>query len=211
MPAKKGSCMKKYIMELIGALFLVLTYSMVGNPLAIGTMLAVLVYMGAHISGSHYNPAVSLAMWLRGKLGGRDMLFYMFFQLLGAFLAAGIYFLLAGKHYYPSPAPGIGYWKIFLVELLFTFFFVFVFLTVFTAKKFKANGMYGLIIGFAILPVVFLGGTYNPVISVGPALLNLASGGMAIKHVPAYLLGTLTGGVLSTLFYRYIYCEEFRK
>ena len=199
--------MKKYIMEMMGAMFLVLMYSMVGNPLAIGVMLAVLVYAGVHISGAHYNPAVSLAMWLQGKVKKGEIWLYIIFQLLGGVVAAGLYRVLTARNYYPSPAPGVLPWKIFSVEILFTFFFVFVFLTVFTAKKFKANGMHGLIIGFALLPVLFLGGTYNPVVSVGPALFDLMTGGMAIMHVPAYLFGTLGGGVLAAYFFRYMYCQ----
>jgi aquaporin Z len=202
--------MRKYLVELIGTMFLVLMYSMVGNPLAIGTMLAVLVYMGAHISGSHYNPAVSLAMWLRGKLKMAEMFAYMFFQVLGGFFAAIFYWALTNRSYYPSPAPGVGYWKIFTVELIFTFFFAFVFLTVFTAKKFKANGMYGLIIGLALLPIVFLGGTYNPAVAVGPALFDLAMGGAAFMHLPTYLGGTLLGGGFAALIFRYIYSTEFK-
>jgi len=203
--------MKKYIMEFVGALFLVLTYSMIGNPLAIGVMLAVLVYIGSHVSGSHYNPAVSLAMWLRGKLKIGEMLLYMLFQILGGFLAGVMYYMLSGKSYYPVPAPGINDWKIFSVELLFTAFFVFVFLTVFAAKKFKANGMHGLVVGFALLPIVFLGGTYNPAVSVGPALFDLAMGGTAIMGIAAYFFGPLVGGAFAYLFYRYIYSAEFKK
>lgn len=200
--------MKKYIMEFVGALFLVLTYSTIGNPIAIGAMLVVLVYMGAHISGSHYNPAVSLAMWLRGKLKMKEMFSYMTFQILGGFFAAVMHLMLAGKTYYPAPAPGVSHWKIFVVELMFTALFAFVFLTVFTAKKFKANGMYGLIIGFALLPIVFLGGTYNPAVSIGPVLFDMIMGGEAFMSAPAYLFGPLAGGALAALFFRYMYCEE---
>lgn len=199
--------MKKYMVELLGTMFLVLMYSMVGNPLAIGVMLAVLVYAGVHISGSHYNPAVSLAMWMRGKLKKVEMLKYMIFQIMGGFLAAAFYRVLTSRNYYPAPAPGIGYWKIFTVELLFTSFFVFVFLTVFLAKKFKANGMRGLIIGLALLPIVFLGGAYNPAVSLGPALFDLSMGGLAIQHVPVYLIGTFGGGILAAFGFKLLYGE----
>lgn len=200
--------MRRYIMELVGTMFLVLTCSMVGNPLAIGIMLVVLAYIGANISGSYYNPAFSLAMWIRGKLSLKDMGFYMLFQLLGAFIAAAIYYLFAGKPFYPSPAPGVGYMKIVSVELLFTAFFVFVYLVLFAAKKPKSDGIPSLIIGFALLPIAFLGGTYNPALSVGPALFDLVLGGSAFTHIPAYLGGTFLGAGLGALFHWFIVKEE---
>jgi glycerol uptake facilitator-like aquaporin len=207
---KEESTMKKYIMELVGTMFLVLMYSMVGNPLAIGAMFAALIYIGVHISGAHFNPAISLAMWLRGKFKMGEMLTYMLFQILGGLLAAAFYWGLTMRTYYPAPAPGVGYWKIFTVEMLFTFFLAFVFLTVFTAKKFKANGMHGLVLGLTLLPIVYLGGTYNPAVSVGPAIFDVFFGGMSYMHVPVYLGGTLLGGGFAALFYRYMYCEEFK-
>src|SRR6185436_1967875 len=81
--------MKKYITEFIGTLFLVLAVGLSdGNPLAIGATLMVMVYAGGHISGAHYNPAVTLAVYVRGKIGLSDTLIFIGSQLLGAFVAA---------------------------------------------------------------------------------------------------------------------------
>ena len=80
--------MKNYITEFIGTFFLVLAIGLTGNPIAIGTMLMVMVYMGGHISGAHYNPAVSIAMIFRGLLSIKDAINYILSQLAGAFLAA---------------------------------------------------------------------------------------------------------------------------
>jgi aquaporin Z len=60
--------MKKYIVELLGAFFLVLVIALTGDPIAIGVVLMVMVYAGGHISGAHYNPAVTFGLWLRGKI-----------------------------------------------------------------------------------------------------------------------------------------------
>jgi aquaporin Z len=201
--------MKKYIMECIGTMFLVLAISMTGSPVAIGAMLAVLMYLGAHISGGHYNPAVSLGMWLRGKMKLADALNYMGFQVLGAVVAAGIYWILAGQRYFISPAMGVPFLKVFIVELVFTFFLVFVILTIATAKKVKVNHSYGLVIGLALMTIAFLGGAYNPAVCLGPALLDFAFGGPAMRYVPVYLMGTLAGGAFAALFYRYLYSQEF--
>ena len=93
--------MKRYLTELIGTFFLVLTVGLsVGMPmaaLAIGSVLMVMVYMGGHISGGHYNPAVSLAVMLRGKLSPIDFVPYIVSQLAGSFLACYVVWIITGK------------------------------------------------------------------------------------------------------------------
>jgi len=204
--------MKKYIMEGFGTMFLVLAICMIGHPIAIGAMLTVLMYLGEHVSGAHYNPAITLAVWLRGKLKTDKVLPYMLFQVLGGIAAAIIYWMLAGQRYILVPATGISDAKLFMVELLFTFFLVFVFLVVMTTKKVKVNHIFGIVIGFALMAIAFLGGMYNPVVSIGSSILNLFFRGSveALRHMPAYVLGTMSGGALAALFYRYMYCEEFK-
>ena len=98
--------MKEYAMEFIGAIFLVLAIALTGNPLAIGIMLMAMVYIGGHISGAHYNPAVTLAVWIRGKLNLNKVFGYMAAQVLGAFAAAYIFYFLSGKTFVPSPGSG---------------------------------------------------------------------------------------------------------
>src|SRR3954447_12571008 len=96
--------MKKYITELIGTFFLVLTIGCtvisgaagVIPPLAIGSALMGMIYAGGHISGAHYNPAVTLAIWLRGKCLAKDVIPYMLSQIIGAMLAAAVVAFLFG-------------------------------------------------------------------------------------------------------------------
>src|SRR5436190_13051127 len=95
--------MRNYLTEMIGTFFLVLTIGLtvLGGtplaPLAIGAALMVMVYMGGHISGAHYNPAVTLAVYLRGKIGGKEALTYCVWQIAGAMLASLIVYGLLGK------------------------------------------------------------------------------------------------------------------
>ena len=89
--------MKKYLTEFIGTLFLVLIIGLTQNPLAIGFGLTVLVYMGAHISGAHYNPVVSLAMFIKKEIGGVDFFKYTIAQILGATFAAYLVFMLSSN------------------------------------------------------------------------------------------------------------------
>src|SRR6202521_2899528 len=132
--------MNKYIAEFIGTFFLVLTIgcSVIGNgagafaPLAIGSALMVMIFAGGHISGGHFNPAVTLGVWLRGKCEGKDVLPYMIFQIMGAVVAALVVNFLKGgaavTPLQPATIPAL------LAEFLFTFALVYVVLNVATAK-----------------------------------------------------------------------------
>src|ERR1700733_11996567 len=134
----------KYLMELLGTFFLTLTVCLSGHPLAIGIMLMSLVYIGCHISGAYYNPAVTVAMWLRGKLSTTDVPLYIACQILGAFAASGLFYVLAGKTFFPAPSADIVLWQAVLLEALFTFVFCLVILTLETARKLANNDIYGL-------------------------------------------------------------------
>ena len=206
--------MRSYLMEFIGTMFLVLAVALSGNPLAIGVMLMVMVYMGGHISGGHYNPAVTLAVWIRGKIEAKDALAYWVSQLLGGIVAAWLCYLLIGR--VPSPAPGAGVvaWKAILVEVLFTFALASVVLTVATTEKLKGNRIYGLAIGFTLMTGAFSGGpisggAYNPAVALGTELVDAFAGGSAISNVLIYLVGPFLGGALAAYVFRYLNYEEF--
>ena len=83
--------MRQYLMEFIGTMFLVLVIGLNSNPIAIGAIVIAMVYMGWHISGAHYNPAITLAVWIRGKIDLKNAAAYIFAQLLGAFAASIVF------------------------------------------------------------------------------------------------------------------------
>ena len=147
--------MKKYLVEFIGTFFLVFTVGMTVRggaplaPIAIGASLMVMVFAGGHISGGHYNPAVTLGVFLRGKCAGRDVAPYWFAQALAALAAAAaVPFLFAGK----APAPALhGTVPSVLAEFLFTFALVWVVLNTATAKGTAGNSFYGLAIGMTVM------------------------------------------------------------
>src|SRR5438093_4057888 len=119
--------MKNYATEFIGTFFLVLTVGLtvIGGtpmaPLAIGASLMIMVYMGGHISGAHYNPAVSLALTLRGKLKASQLVPYVVFQLLGALAAAWAVLAITGRTFAPEPAVTATPLQALGVEVLYTF------------------------------------------------------------------------------------------
>ena len=204
--------MGKYITEAIGAFFLVLTITLcviTGQqmaPLAIGGMLAVMVFMGGHISGGHYNPAVSLAAFLRGALSGSDLLPYMVFQIIGATLGALIGNIIAGGSVPIAPAPGTSLLSAILVEFLFTFALALTVLNVATAQGTKGNSFYGLAIGFTVMCGAFAGGgisggAFNPAVGIAlslGALLNGTGGAWMLL----YILVPLAGGALAALVFK---------
>lgn len=197
--------MKKYLIEAVGSMFLLLTISLVGTPLAVGAILLALIYMGKEVSGGHYNPAFSLAAWMKGKLSKKDFKYYILFQLAGGVVAAVFYWLVVGSRYFPSPGVGVGMWKILLLELLFTFLFVFIFLTVTMSAKLKSTHLYGIVIGFTLMAISHLGLTYNPMISISSTFLDLCCLGKSIQYMPAYALGSFGGGVLAAYFHKFVH------
>ena len=178
--------MNKYFAEFIGTFFLVLTIgcTVIGHgagplaPLAIGSALMVMIFAGGHISGGHFNPAVTLGIWLRGKCEAKDVAPYMIFQIVGAVLASfAVKLLKAGDAIvplHPSTMPAL------LAEFLFTFALVYVVLNVATAKGTSGNSFYGLAIGFTVLVGALSvgeisGGAFNPAVAMAISVLGLSS------------------------------------
>src|SRR5205085_4314254 len=149
--------MAKYLTEFLGTFFLVLTIGLTvpsgepSTPLAIGGSLMVMVYMGGHVSGAHYNPAVSLAVCLRGKLPPTDFVPYLVAQLLGAVGGALAAHAISGKTFAPAPGASITVWAALLAEVLYTFALALVVLNVATAKATAGHSFYGLAIGFTVM------------------------------------------------------------
>jgi aquaporin Z len=205
--------MHKYLTEFIGTFFLVLTIGLavlsgsILAPLAIGASLMVMVYMGGHVSGAHYNPAVSLAVFLRGKLGLTDFFIYVVVQLLGALAASLAVFLILEKTFAPAPAANATAIGPLLAEILYTFALALVVLNVATAKKTEGNSFYGLAIGFTVAAGAFAaggvsGGAFNPAVGTGPTLVNAIWGAGSYVHLWLYWVGPLAGGALAAVVFK---------
>ena len=206
----------KLLTEFIGTLFLVLTVLVSTSehgagalaPLAIGAMLMVMVYMGGHISGAHYNPAVSLAVLVRGKMTPMEFITYVLAQILGAIGAAVLAYAILGVANAPHPADAAKPAAQWLVEILFTFALALVVLNVAVNKKTAGNSYYGLAIGFTVAAAAFAGGwfsggAFNPAVGCGPHFVRFVmTPGDNLGVLALYSIGPLTGGLLAALVFK---------
>ncbi len=180
--------MKKYVVEFIGTFFFVLTIVMTVNggagimaPLAIGCALMIMVYAGGHISGGHYNPAVTLAVFLRGKCPASDVAPYMASQIAGAAVAALVAAIMLSVLTDTAPTPKeISVVPALIAEFLGTFALAYVVLNTATAKGTEGNSFYGLAIGFTVVVCAYAmggvsGGAFNPAIAVGISVAEMSS------------------------------------
>ena len=201
--------MKAALVEFIGTLFLVLVIGLTVMapgagamaPVAIGAMLMVMVYAGGHVSGGHYNPAVTLAVWLRGACKGSAVPGYLAAQLLGAILASGFVQWCKAGGVVVAMQPPVA--QALLVETLFTFALAYVVLNVATAKQTAGNSYFGLAIGLTVTAGAYAagnisGGVFNPAVAVGLALMGL----LAAKHLWIFMVANLVGGALAALVFR---------
>jgi aquaporin Z len=171
-------------------------------PLAIGASLMVMVYAGGHVSGGHYNPAVSLAAMMRGALPRTEYLPYVISQVLGATVAAWVACVVLGKTFAPMPGAGQSAMHALLVEFLFTFALCYVVLNSAVSKKTQGNSFYGLAIGFTIVVAAFAGGgisggAFNPAVGIGPTMVNAVFGGGSWSALWIYIVGPLAGAVVA--------------
>lgn len=203
----------KLAVEFIGSFLFMLAIGLVVAqevpmaPLVIGFSLMVAVYAGGHISGAHYNPAVSLAIMLRGKMTPAEMVSYWVAQILGALMAFLVAGWIAGKSVGIAPGEGIEVSKALAVELLYTFMLAFVVLNVATAKGTQGNSFYGLAIGGTIVVAAFAGGAisggaFNPAVGIGATLSHAMMGGGGFENLWLYLVGPLVGGALAGVVFK---------
>jgi aquaporin Z len=203
--------MKKYLVEFIGTFFLAMTVGMtvIGAsagalaPVAIGSALMIMVYAGGHVSGGHYNPAVTLAVWLRGRCATKDVVPYWISQILGALAASAVVLFLKGD---TLAAPSdLKVEPALLAEFLGTFALCYVVLNVATAKATAGNSNYGLAIGFTVTVMAYAlggvsGGAFNPAVATGITVMHLEKA----ANFWIYLLGNLGGGAVAALTFKFV-------
>jgi aquaporin Z len=207
---------RKLAVEFIGMFLFVFTVGMATEPrnhsgailapIAIGSILMVLVFAGGHVSGGHYNPAVSTAVFLRGRMKASQYAAYVVTQFVAAALAGLLVRGIGGKETVGATA-STG--KMFIAELLFTFALAYVVLNVATAKGTAGNSFYGLAIGSTVIVGAISvgwvsGGAFNPAIALGATVF----GAFPWSHIWIYLIAELAGGGLAAGAFLYIQGEH---
>ena len=212
----------KYVYEFIGTFFLVTVIGMViiepgaaalgFAPLAIGTVLAVMIFAGGHISGGHYNPAVSLAVFIRGDKQAftfGNMIVYWVVQLVAGFIAALLVTYLKGAFATANAAtvvvPTVNVAGVMIpaliAEFLGTFALTYTVLNVATAKGTSGNSFYGWAIGMAVLASAYAfggitGGAFNPAVALGITQMGVTPwASIWIYWVPQLLAGIIAAFV----------------
>ena len=222
--------MKKYLAELVGTFVLTFlgcgaavslscgvdTASVVGTAVAFGLAVVAMAYTIGGISGCHINPAITLGVFLSGKMSFKDCGLYMVFQIIGALLAAAVLCALAGCDSglgANALQEGISMQQGIIAEVVLTMLFVLVVLGA-TSKTNGATGNFaGLAIGLSLILIHLVGIHYtgtsvNPARSIGPALL---AGGQALTDLWIFIVAQLVGGALAALIWKCIGCEKCEK
>jgi aquaporin Z len=205
---------RKLTVELIGMFLFVFTVGMATNkagpgalaPLAIGSVLMVMVFAGGHVSGGHFNPAVSTGVLLRGRMAVNEALAYIGVQFGAAVLAGLVVRYVGGREAHAQVASA---GKMLLAEFIFTFALVWVVLHVATARGTQGNSFYGLAIGFTVVAGAFAvggisGGAFNPAIAVG----GMVTGLFEWSKIWVYLIADFGGGVAASLAFFYVLPAE---
>lgn len=205
--------MPRYATELVGTFFLVLTIGLTilqGEamaPLAIGSALMVMVYMGGHVSGAHYNPAVTLGFLVAGKMAVSEAVAYWLSQVAGALLAALAVQAMIGETFAPAPGAEVGLAGMVLAEILFTFALMLVIFNVAASPDTEGNSYFGLAIGFtvgagawAVGPVS--GAAFNPAVAIGPTVLHATAGGGSWQWLWVYLVAPSLGSLAAVGMFR---------
>jgi aquaporin Z len=199
----------KYLTEFIGTFFLVSTigYTVIAPgagdfaPLAIGATLMVMIFAGGHVSGGHYNPAVTLAVFLRGRLPASDVIPYWIAQFAGAAAAALVVLFMKGNPEVIPRQPDVI--RALVAEFLYTFALCYVVLNVAPAKGTSGNPTYGLAIGFTVLSGAYAvggvsGAAFNPAVAVGGTMMGLAS----MVNIWIYFVANLAGGAAAAVIFK---------
>ncbi|MDX6310982.1 MAG: aquaporin [Streptomyces sp.] len=204
-----GAATRKYVVEVIGTFFLVFTVAVSGfshsafTPLAAGAVLMVMVYAGGHISGGHYNPAVTMAALWRRRIRPADAVAYWIAQLAAGVVAGVVARAVVNPAHVTALAPsGHALVATAVVELLFTFALCYVVLNVATSKDQLGNSFFGLAIGFTVAAGAFAvggisGGAFNPAVSLGAA----AGGLFAWSTLWVYIVVQVVAGAAAGLVF----------
>src|SRR5579862_9274569 len=198
--------MRAYVMELLGTFLLTFFIAFSGEPTVVGLVLMALIYLGIHISGAHYNPAVTTAALVRGKIDAQRGAIYMALQLAGASVAFWVHNLVTGTMWGGDLTPAQTS-VAFGMEVLLTMVLCLVILTVAMGSRYRGGMVHGLVIGFTFVALVGMGGVMNPAISLGALVEGTLIGVPVMQDMQSllsYVVAPVVAGVASAYLYQYL-------
>lgn len=199
--------MLKYFIEFIGTFLLVAALGISGDPIAIGLILAALIYIGADLTGGHFNPAVTLAAWAADEMPTSKISANIFSQLLGALAASAFVWWISGTTFVTQPDDSTTLSGFIAVEFIFSFFFILVFLFFIYPNRRRRNPIYGIVAG-GVLGACYLitepytGIGLNPALNLGYITADTINHGYSYFHLPVYLLTPLISGLAAAFVHR---------
>ena len=202
---------RKLTVEFVGMFIFMFTVGMASTktgagalaPLAIGSILMVMVFSGGHVSGGHFNPAVSTAVFLRGRMAANEFVSYIVTQVVAVVLA-GLLVRYVGGGRIPHALVGSST-KMLIVEFIFTFALAWVVLNVATARGTEGNSFYGLAIGFTVLAGAYAvggisGAAFNPAIAIGAMVTGL----LEWSNIWIYLIADILGAAMAAYLFLFV-------
>lgn len=204
--------LRKLLTEFIGTFFLVMTIVLAVNTktdvavIAIGVVLMVMVYMGGHVSGAHYNPAVSTALLVAKKMPASDYPGYVLSQIAGGIAGSFTGYAVAGAGVGIAAPREVNLTTAAMLEAVFTFALALVVLNVACSKKTQGNSYYGLAIGFTIVAAAYAagpytGGAFNPAVGIGLTATG-TDVGASWRDIWVYILGPVVGAVIAAVVFK---------
>jgi len=205
---------RKLAVEFVGMFIFMFTVGMATNkagagalaPLAIGAVLMVMVFAGGHVSGAHFNPAVSTAVFVRGRMAANEFGAYLVTQFVAVVIAGLLVRYVGGREAHAVVASS---GKMLIVEFIFTFALAWVVLHVATARGTQGNSFYGLAIGFTVVAGAFAvggisGGAFNPAIAVGAMVTGL----FEWSNIWIYLIADFLGAAVAAYMFLFVLPAE---
>lgn len=196
---------KRYAMEFVGTFFLTLAISLIANPIAIGFMLMAMIYVGGHVSGAHFNSAITFICMIQNRLDFHSMIKYIIAQVSGALVALCFFEMVTNNSFTLDIIPSSPIISPMAIEALLTLVFAWVYLTMNLINRYKDTTVPGIILGLTLLAIATTGGLFNPAVACASIICDVVKGSIATStgSIIVYIAGPTLGAFLASFLFDY--------